>query len=87
MLEVRCQWIARFEGGLFSGREKLAKPDPAIYAEAERRFALAPQATLFLDDSVRNVDAARARGWNAEIITTPQSVRDALAKHGVLRTA
>ena len=27
VLEARCPWIARFEGGLFSGRVNLAKPD------------------------------------------------------------
>ena len=85
VLEARCPWIARFEGGLFSGRVNLAKPDAAIYAMAERQLNLNPAETLFLDDSPRNVDAARARGWAAEIITDPQSTRDALVKHGVLR--
>ena len=85
VLEARCPWIARFEGGLFSGRVNLAKPDAAIYALAERELNLIPGETLFLDDSPRNVDAARARGWSAEMITGPQSAHDALVKHGVLR--
>ena len=89
VLEKRCPWLARFEGGIFSGRVKLAKPDPAIYATAERQLRLNPADTLFLDDSVRNVQAARARGWRAEVIADPhdgQSVRKALVAHGVLRT-
>jgi putative hydrolase of the HAD superfamily len=85
VLMTRCPWIARFDGGIFSGRVNLAKPDTAIYALAERRLNLIPSETLFLDDSPRNVDAARARGWCAEIITDPQSACDALTKHGVLR--
>ncbi len=85
VLEARCPWIARFEGGIFSGRVNLAKPDAAIYALAERELNLMPGETLFLDDSLRNVDAARARGWTSEIITSPQSAYDALVKHGVLR--
>ncbi len=85
VLEARCPWIARFEGGIFSGRVNLAKPDAAIYALAERVLNLIAAETLFLDDSPRNVEAARARGWAAEIITGPQSARDALAKHGVTR--
>ena len=84
ILEARCPWIARFEGGIFSGRVNLAKPDAAIYALAERALKLVPGETLFLDDSPPNVDAARARGWSAEIITSPQSARDALVKLGVL---
>ena len=88
VLETRCTWLSRFEGGIFSGRVKLAKPDSAIYAIAESRFQLDPADTLFLDDSVRNVQAARARGWRAEVIADPSdghSVRHALAAHGVLR--
>ena len=85
VLEARCPWIARFAGGIFSGRVNLCKPDAAIYALAERELKLIPSETLFLDDSQRNVDAARARGWSAETITSPQSVHDALVKHGVLR--
>lgn len=87
VLEARCPWLARFEDGIFSGRVNLAKPDDAIYAAAERQLKLKPADTLFLDDSPRNVHAARARGWRSEIIDSPQSVRDALTRHGVLHDA
>lgn len=40
------------------------KPHPGIYAEAERRFALTPAATVFIDDLAENVAAARSRGWH-----------------------
>ena len=88
VLEARCPWIGRFENGIFSGRAKLAKPDAAIYAAAEVQLRLDPAHTLFLDDSPRNVDAARERGWKAEIVVHPhtdESVRAALLKHGILR--
>ncbi len=88
VLEARCPWIGRFENGIFSGRVKLAKPDAAIFAAAEARLRLDPADTLFLDDSQRNVDAARERGWKAEIIVNPhtdESVRAALLKHEILR--
>ena len=55
----------RFCDIVVSGIEKLAKPDPAIYALAERRFGFAPEAMLFIDDSLPNVEAARVRGWHA----------------------
>jgi FMN phosphatase YigB (HAD superfamily) len=41
------------------------KPDEAIYREAERRFALDPARTVFIDDRAENVAAARVRGWQA----------------------
>jgi len=87
VLETRCPWMAHFESGIFSGRVKLAKPDDAIYAAAERQLRLDPADTLFLDDSPRNVLAARARGWHSEVIDGRQSVADALALHGVLRAS
>jgi 2-haloacid dehalogenase len=40
------------------------KPDAGIYAEAERRFALEPSATVFVDDRPDNIAVARARGWH-----------------------
>ena len=39
------------------------KPHADIYAQAERRFALDPAATVFIDDRADNIAAARARGW------------------------
>ena len=41
------------------------KPDAAIYREAERRFALDPARTVFIDDRAENVAAAEACGWHA----------------------
>jgi putative hydrolase of the HAD superfamily len=52
-----------FDGGVFSGRVKLAKPDPAIYALAESALALVPAHTVFFDDHMPNVQAATERGW------------------------
>lgn len=84
VLERRCPWISRFEGGIFSGREQLSKPDAAIYEALERRYALDAADTLFLDDSPANVAAARARGWQAELIDRPERVATVLAERGVL---
>lgn len=86
VLEVRCPWIAHFEAGIFSGRAKLSKPDPAIYAAAEVAFQIDPADTLFLDDVAQNVQAARDGGWRAEMMTGPQSTADALEKHGIWRS-
>jgi HAD superfamily hydrolase (TIGR01509 family) len=50
-------------GALPSYLAGVMKPHGDIYAEAERRFALAPAATVFVDDRADNIAAARARGW------------------------
>ena len=55
----------RFRDIVVSGVEKIAKPDPAIYALAARRFGYAPEAMLFIDDNAANIEAARTEGWQA----------------------
>jgi FMN phosphatase YigB (HAD superfamily) len=64
-------------GALPSFRARAAKPDPAIYRQAEQLFALDPSTTVFIDDLVANVDAARQRGWRAiHHFDYPSTVQD-----------
>ena len=44
---------------------QLAKPDHRIYLRFNAELDLAPESTIFFDDSQTNVDEARAVGWNA----------------------
>ncbi len=59
------------------------KPSAAIYREAERRFALEPAATVFIDDLERNVVGARACGWHAIRHADAATTRRALRELGV----
>lgn len=52
----------RFNGLLISGKEKLIKPDPAIYRLALARFGLAAADALFVDDVPANVAGAQSIG-------------------------
>lgn len=52
-------------GVTVSARVRLIKPDPEIYRSHTETFHLDPAHTLFIDDSLANVEAARAFGWNA----------------------
>jgi 2-haloacid dehalogenase len=74
----------RFADIVVSGAEQCAKPDPAIYAIAERRFGHAPEALFFTDDNPANVAAARALGWDAEVFTDAASLEAALTTRGLL---
>jgi putative hydrolase of the HAD superfamily len=55
------QW---FDGGIFSGNVHHIKPEPAIYALLQTRYALEPAQTVFIDDLLGNVQAAQALGWH-----------------------
>ncbi|MDP2012430.1 MAG: HAD-IA family hydrolase, partial [Phenylobacterium sp.] len=67
-----------------SGREGMIKPDPRIYALTCERFGLAPGDILFVDDSVANVESARAFGIDTHHFTDPAALRPALEARGLL---
>ncbi len=62
-----------------SGLVRLVKPDPAIYALMAERMGLPPAELFFWDDTLRNVEAARACGWQAGLFTTVAEARTELA--------
>src|SRR5690606_29115418 len=49
-----------FEGAVVSGEEGLIKPDPEIYKLLLRKYNLIPENSVFIDDRLENVEAARA---------------------------
>jgi HAD superfamily hydrolase (TIGR01509 family) len=59
------------------------KPHDGIYAEAERRFALTPPETVFIDDRAENIAAARARGGHGIVHTDHAATVAALRAMGV----
>jgi 2-haloacid dehalogenase len=73
-----------FADVVVSGEERCAKPDPRIYAIAERRFGQPPEALFFIDDNPANIEAARARGWQAHLFTDAASLEAELAARGLL---
>ena len=70
-------------GTLASFRVGAIKPTEAIYREAERRFALEPAATVFIDDLAPNVAGARACGWWAVHHVDPSETRRQLRSLGL----
>jgi 2-haloacid dehalogenase/putative hydrolase of the HAD superfamily len=67
-----------------SGEEKIAKPDPAIFALACRRAGMAPEDLLFVDDVAINIAAARALGFHVHLFDDPAALAPALERHGLL---
>ena len=59
------------------------KPAAPIYAEAERRFALEPARTVFIDDRHDNIAAALRRGWQGIVHQDYARTRAALQRAGV----
>jgi len=70
-------------GALPSYVAGIMKPHAGIYREAERRFALAPAATVFIDDRADNVAGATGCGWHGIVHAHHGATRAGLRALGV----
>jgi 2-haloacid dehalogenase len=73
-----------FDDIVVSGEERVAKPDPRIFRILVERHGLEPAATMFIDDSPANVEAASAAGLVAVRYESPSALRAQLVAAGLL---
>ncbi len=64
-VEREFDWIHRFDVLVWSFQLGIAKPDPAIYRHTIAKLGVQPEETLFIDDKLLNIEAARALGMPA----------------------
>ena len=69
-----------------SAEFRARKPDPEAYIRCLARFGAAPEATLFVDDSAKNVAGAERAGLKAHLYTGVDTLAAALRREGLLRT-
>ena len=67
-------FLNKFDGLLISGEDKLIKPDPAIYELAIKRFNLIPKETVFIDDKLENINAAKDLDLNTIHLVNPNNI-------------
>ncbi|MGX5728923.1 HAD family hydrolase [Pseudoxanthomonas beigongshangi] len=79
----RYPFLAWFDGIVVSGQERLAKPDPAIFHLLMERHGLHAARTVFIDDTVHNVEAAARLGMRAIHFRDAAQLRGELARLGV----
>lgn len=85
--EAQCsdalEFIACTDGGILSYKEKLVKPDPAIYRLLLERYGLEAEESVFLDDTPENIEAARRIGMYGIWFRNRQQAEEELKKLGV----
>jgi len=74
-IEREFDWIDRFDVLVWSFQLNIAKPDPAIYRQVLKQLNTRPEESLFLDDKMVNIDAARALGMQAIQFSTVEKLR------------
>ena len=73
-----------FDDIVVSGTEKVVKPDPRIYQIVEQRSGRTGDALFFTDDNPDNIEAAKARGWDAHLFTDAAALTTQLEQAGLL---
>ncbi|MDK4738830.1 HAD family hydrolase [Rhizobium sp. LEGMi198b] len=81
--QTRFDFLSKPRGVTVSGDIGLIKPDVAIYEAHVKSFELDPASTIFIDDSLANVEGAKAAGWNAVHFTGAEKLRSDLAAYGI----
>jgi 2-haloacid dehalogenase len=76
--------IALFDDVIVSGAEGVAKPDPEIFQILARRLGRSIEGVFYVDDSNRNVDAARTAGMDAVHFTDAATLLTELQKRALI---
>lgn len=75
--------LHEMEDKVISGYIGLVKPSPEIFNYALKKFGITARTSVFIDDTPRNVAAARNVGIAGVVQTTPQKVRRELVALGL----
>lgn len=85
--EVECadalSFMPYMEGGILSYQDRLIKPDSAIYELLLSRYGLAAEESVFIDDTLVNVEAAKGVGIHGIHFKTKEQVDEELHALGV----
>jgi 2-haloacid dehalogenase len=77
------EFLHWFEGIVVSGVEKTRKPFPEMYEIILNRYSIDPKSALFIDDSLKNIEAARKIGLHTIHFQSPAQLNEELKQLGL----
>lgn len=80
----RYDFLQWFEGIVVSGVEKMRKPQVEFYQLILERYNIDPSQSLFIDDNLRNVQAAQAHGIDSIHFLSATQLKKELTKREVI---
>jgi 2-haloacid dehalogenase len=80
----RFAFLGWFDGTVVSGREGMAKPDPAVFTRLLDRFGLKPRMTLMIDDTEANLLSASKLGIQTILFRSSRQLRAELESAAIL---
>ena len=79
-MENDYPFLKLFDGLLISGKEKIVKPNKEIYLLAIKRFNLKAKETVFIDDRIENIIAAKKLGFKTIHLINPELIENEIKK-------
>lgn len=79
----KFEFLHWFEGIVVSGKEKTRKPFEEIYELTLKRFDIKPEESIFIDDNLRNVRAAKIHGINGIHFKSPEELKMQLKEFNI----
>ena len=73
--QQKYDFLNWFDGIVVSGTEKIRKPNPLFYQLLLERYHLQSDEVLFIDDNLRNVQAARKLGIESIYFKSPEALQ------------
>jgi HAD superfamily hydrolase (TIGR01509 family) len=80
-LTQKFAWFGHFRKLVISGAILMVKPEPAIYKHLVEQTGIVPAESIFIDDLLKNIVAARECGLHAIQFRDPHSCRAELRAH------
>jgi 2-haloacid dehalogenase len=80
----KYSFFEKFEGIIVSGQEKKVKPNKDIYELLLARYKLLANESLFIDDSISNIETAKELGFFTIHINKNMNLKEQLLKAGIL---
>ncbi|MDQ4140721.1 MAG: HAD family phosphatase [Bacteroidota bacterium] len=82
--QEKFDFLGWFDGVVVSGTEKDRKPFASFYNTLLNRYNVHPSEAIFIDDNLRNVQAAEALGIKTIHFTSPEALRKELKELSIL---
>ena len=79
----KFEFLSWFEGILVSGEEKTRKPFNDFYLKLFEKYSIPMEKSVFIDDNLRNIEAARKLGIQSIHFTNAANLRIMLPEFGI----
>ncbi|HIT90716.1 MAG TPA: HAD-IA family hydrolase, partial [Candidatus Merdenecus merdavium] len=79
----KMSFLEDMDGGIFSFEIRSIKPEPLIYETLLQKYSLDPDASVFLDDSYKNIETAHKLGFHTILFKNQKQALSELRKLGI----